>query len=51
MSNEKGQFPYSFFILFTQCHEFPTPRVTNFYDPSPSERGIIFKESLSDSTP
>ena len=31
MSAEKGKFPYSFFILLTQLHEFPAPKLTNFH--------------------
>ena len=28
---EKKKFLYSFFILLTQCHEFPTPKLTSFH--------------------
>ena len=31
MSCKKGKFPCSFFILLTQCHEFPAPEMINFY--------------------
>ena len=31
MSCEKGSFPYFFFILLTQSHEFLAPKLTNFY--------------------
>ena len=31
MSCEKGKFPYSFFILLTQRHECPAPKLTNFH--------------------
>ena len=31
MSCEKGKFPYSFFILLTQCHESPAQKLTNFH--------------------
>ena len=53
MPCEKGKYPYSFVILLTQSHEFPTPKLTNshiFVISLPFERDIIFKESLYDST-
>ena len=31
MSCKKGKFLYSFFILLTQWHEFPAPKLTNFH--------------------
>ena len=31
MLYEKGKFPYSFFILLTQLHEFPAPKLTSFH--------------------
>ena len=31
MSCENGNFLYSFFILLTQWHEFPAPKLTNFH--------------------
>ena len=31
MSCKKEQFSYSFFILLTQCHELPAPKLTNFH--------------------
>ena len=31
MSSKKGKFLYSFFILPTQWHEFPSPKLRNFH--------------------
>ena len=31
MSCKKGRFLYSFFILLTQRHELPVPKLTNFH--------------------
>ena len=30
MASERGKFPYFFFILLTQWHEFSAPKLTNF---------------------
>ena len=31
MSCKKGKFPYSSFMLLTQWHQFPAPKLTNFH--------------------
>ena len=31
MLSEKRQFPHSFFIVLSQCHEFLAPKLTNFH--------------------
>ena len=31
MSCKKGKFPHSFFVLLTQWHELPAPKLTNFH--------------------
>ena len=50
MSCEKGKCPYSFFILLSQWHEFPAPKLRNihYFIPFSFERDI--KESLLDCT-
>ena len=45
MSCKKGKFPYSSFIVLTQLHEFPTPKLTNFYHLSLSLKMALFSKS------